>query len=70
MTFFPEEDSQTSRAVVDEDVQVYVLHRVPYPQVHVNGFKIKIKMMTFNLLPINELRVSYNLVFITQFSYF
>ena len=55
MTFFPEEDSQTSRAVVDEDVQVYVLHRVKYPQVHVNGFK---KKKNDDIQPVTKQRIA------------
>lgn len=41
-----EEDSNTRIPVVDEKANVYVLHRVLYPQVHENGFKKKKKRFT------------------------
>jgi len=38
------------KALVDGIVKAYVLHRVLYPQVHGNGFKIKIKKMRVRVL--------------------
>jgi hypothetical protein len=48
---FAEEDSHKRKAVVDGIVTENVLHRVLYPQVHVNGVKKKKKsrfLLTFS----------------------
>jgi hypothetical protein len=39
----PEMDQKPRKAVVDGIVNVYMLHRVLYPQVHDNGIKKKKK---------------------------
>ena len=44
---FSGENSNIGAAVVDGIVQADVLHRVLYPQVHVNGFKKKKKKTRF-----------------------
>jgi hypothetical protein len=68
---FPEEISQKREAVVEGYLLVYVLHRVLYPQVHVNGVKKKKKVLCTHstssiLLPYRPVLIVTHVVLTTQ----